>query len=319
MTRTMLLFSVSILLGMDGQAAEQDTPLTPSFRIVIATPLASFDQGSPIPLVATMTNISNRSFLLAFGQRIPEFGNEVERMIDIMVYDSEGRRVKETEYGALIYGRRQRFARGKAVCCAKWQPGESYAEEADLAREFDVSRPGTYWVEGRRYDEDSKAILHSNRISFAVVTGARSSQRVAGSFSLGIALSGASFVAGTPVSMTATMVNISNCDMPVLAQHHYRLPDEVPGRLIVRVLDHNGQPVQKTDIGKNSRVEPNRVVTHGRVALTLKPGQKYEEKIDLSKEFDLTVPGSYAVIAESHDCFTGVPTRSNKVEFTLIQ
>lgn len=322
-TRMMvLLLSVFVGCAAVGVAQEAQAP-KPPFAITISAALASVKVGERIPLLVTMTNISGRDISLEGGQRISELGNEVERDMGVMVYDADGKRVRETEYGRLVYGRRYKMFPGKTVCCAQWKPGESFMEEADLTKEFDLSKPGTYTVEARRSDEGIMGFVVSNRISFTIVATAQAAQTPKASFSISIATPATSIPAGSPIPLTATMKNTSNHDVPIRRESNSELANvvkAVPRRLIIRVLDGRGRLVQETEYGRNIHVgEESSAYVRGFVSAVLKPGETYKEEADLSKEFDLTTPGTYTVEVQKRDPDTGKKVRSNKITFTVTQ
>ena len=92
--------------------------------------------------MVTMTNISGRDLPLEGGSRIYALPDEGTRLVAVMVYDADGTRVQETEYGRMVYERQPQMMRGKTACCDQWKSGESFVEESDLNKEFDLSKPG---------------------------------------------------------------------------------------------------------------------------------------------------------------------------------
>jgi hypothetical protein len=315
----MVLISVMLAMSVGGGTGGQAVAERTSFGIALSVPLSTVSLGARIPCIVTMTNVSSHVIVWGGGERIAELGLETERLVGVMVYDAEGKRVPETEYGRLIYGRRFKSGGGKAMCCSNWQSGEGIMEESDLNREFDLSKPGSYTVIGQRLDKESKSIVESNRVSFQVVAGVRGAQTSAPSFTLEAAMPATPIPAGSSIPLTTTVTNTSTYDVPILVEYRRGFPDQVRGRIAVEVVDAQGQPVPRTEYGESIRLEPGYFQQRGPIALTLKPAGTYREEADLGKAFELQAPGTYTVEAQKRDQVSGAIIRSNKITFRVVR
>jgi len=96
-----------------------------------------------------------------------ESKSKVMRMIDLKVYDSDGKLVPETPHGRRIHGRDQMVF--PTVVSFSIKPGKSTHEEADLTEEFDLGKPGKYKVQAEQHDPDTRVLVKSNIISVTLV------------------------------------------------------------------------------------------------------------------------------------------------------
>jgi hypothetical protein len=144
---------------------------------------------------------------------------------------------------------------------------------------------------------------------------------------------------GEPFQLKLSLTNISDhgitlaipglVDGPVYKKVLFRVMD-------IEVRGAGGNPVAETEYGKtihgrsrqappppppappNSPPRPGPEAPKG-FGIYLVPGDSISEQSDLSREFDLSRPGTYTVQASSgiHDPATGKPLTSNTVTFTI--
>jgi hypothetical protein len=155
----------------------------------------------------------------------------------------------------------------------------------------------------------------SNRLTFTVVADDQEAPPPKASLSLSIAINGTTFPVGAPILLSATMTNTSGHDAPIRKEYNYLT--EVPRRLVVQVLDSHYGSVPETEHGRNVHVAPVSARVHGFLSAVLKPGETHKEEADLSKEFELTTPGTYIVVLHKRDPDTGENVRSNEIAFTV--
>jgi hypothetical protein len=313
-TRTTAL--LLLWLFRAGAGTAQEAPITNlSFSITLKAPRTLVKVGTRIPLFATMTNVSDRNILM------PTEGTcglpEVLRQMHISVYGGDGHRIPYTHFGGCVYV--GSMISGPPRGYPPLKPGESFMEEADLNKEFDLSKPGKYTAEAERNAEGPITKVVSNRISFTVVAEDDDAPKPKASFSLSIAITGTAFPIGSPILLSATMTNTSGHDAPIRKENNPWRGTEVPRRLIIQVFDSHYGSVPETPYGHELHVADTSAPVHGFLSASLKPGESYKEEADLSKEFDLTTPGTYIVVLLKRDPDTGEKVRSNKVTFTVTQ
>jgi hypothetical protein len=139
---------------------------SPKFTLTITAAKTSVPVGSPMAVVAEMKNVSDRDIYT--GITVSDDGVQLHH-IDIRVLNKDGQPVPETDRGMLIHGRRPRgstvISHAVAVPVA---PGESTPENFDLAKEFDLTKPGEYTVQAQRMDYPTQTLVKSNTITFTI-------------------------------------------------------------------------------------------------------------------------------------------------------
>lgn len=154
------LLLASMLVGTLGirvvQAAPQ--PKKPTFTIQISMPQTVIESGAPATVNATLTNASDHDIFEAIG--IPH------RAINIKVF-SGNKPVPETPYGLKAHGKDSRPFVG-SVFRAAIKPGSVIKVEADLSKEYNLSKPGKYTVQAERWDDNTHQMVESNTITITV-------------------------------------------------------------------------------------------------------------------------------------------------------
>jgi hypothetical protein len=115
---------------------------------------------------------------------------------------------------------------------------------------------------------------------------------------------------GTDVKLKVIFANKTNQGISVSAG--------APGRdFDLDVRDGEGRPVPETAYGLKMHGEvptPGNITVYRRISL---PGDKFEEELDLSKEYDLSSPGKYTVqLRGRNPKFRAV--KSNTITFALV-
>jgi hypothetical protein len=155
-----------------GQSAVQDKGApTPTISITITTPATEFMVRSPVPLKLVLRNTSSDGVGVRSGYVGPAYKGEKFRNIDIQVLDSSGKPVDESDLGRAIHGRDPKIGWGEPVrrpLAAGIGRGDSLTEQSDLSKEFDLSRPGRYTVQARRWDNETGQMVLSNKIAITI-------------------------------------------------------------------------------------------------------------------------------------------------------
>jgi hypothetical protein len=173
----------SMLIWFTGPALAQDRERAQTqLTITISAPMTTVKAGAAVPLRLTLTNTSDSPLgVQAFGVEAPPYGVVRLRDLDIQIRDSDGKPVAETQFGKLIHGRyvpprevkpdHSRPLRpgpgGSRALASVIEPGQTLIEESDLAKEFDLSMPGEYTVQGMRRDKAGK-LVESNVIRLTI-------------------------------------------------------------------------------------------------------------------------------------------------------
>jgi hypothetical protein len=154
--------TVSFTLVPDGREAQVPNP---SFTIRIAASAASIPAGSPLSIIGTITNVSSHSVPVRREYNFRR-GREVPHRLIARVVDSRGEPVPETEFGMTVHTEVLTHLHGFLAAVLK--PGESFREEADLSKEFVLTKPGAYTVELIKRDPDTGEMVRSNAITVTV-------------------------------------------------------------------------------------------------------------------------------------------------------
>ena len=176
------LITVSVVLVLTGTGFSQEEARSkPSFTVAAGAERVEFNSGVPMPVTLTMTNTSDRDLRYSvFWKRCPppiEHLSATMRQMQVLLYDSEGNLVPLTQYGASVQGRtgpvaippdaerRQGYGCGGSGTLGILKPGESLIEKADLAKEFDIKKPGRYTVRAQRLDQANEAVVKAEAVT----------------------------------------------------------------------------------------------------------------------------------------------------------
>jgi hypothetical protein len=161
---------VAALVSLAGLGIAQEVPgPKPCFTIAISAPQTVVKTGSPIMLHLAETNVCDQP--LPYGDILVQGGEPGQslRMIDVRVYDSNGKPMPETYHGKTIHARTTLLpALGPGAPPAYIKKGETFSEESDLSREFLLDKPGTYTVQAERLDYRSNVRVKSNTVTLTL-------------------------------------------------------------------------------------------------------------------------------------------------------
>jgi hypothetical protein len=164
------IVSAHILLAFGGLATPQDKPrLKPSFSLALNATRKEVKIGSPISLDLIMTNTSGQDLYFSVRRLEAKGLNYVPvtvRQMDVQLYDSEGLPVPLTLYGKTVRGKCGEC--GGSGTLGGLRPGESLHEEADLSKEFELTKPGKYTVHAERVDDQNKVLVKSDKITLTL-------------------------------------------------------------------------------------------------------------------------------------------------------
>jgi hypothetical protein len=152
-----------------------------------------------------------------------------------------------------------------------------------------------------------KLFASSLPILFALATTGQQpapSSNLNATFALAITVAPVNAEVGDDVVVTIKLKNTSNLvyQLPITLEYKRA---EVNG-FVPEVIDLNG-----VDIPRKHRPEDDRRRAESRTMVGIKPGAVFEEKLDLSKLFDLTAPGSYKVMVHRMDRQSNLMVKSN--------
>jgi len=172
-SRTSALVAALVSLAGLGVAQDASGP-KPCFTIAISAPQTVVKTGSPIVLHLAETNVCDQP--LPYGSVAVQGGEpgQTLRMIDVRVYDSNGKPMPETRHGKTIRARVTLLPLlGPSFPPSYVRKGESFSEESDLNREFVLDKPGTYTVQAERLDYLSNVLVKSNTVTLTLTDPAK--------------------------------------------------------------------------------------------------------------------------------------------------
>ncbi len=146
--------------GAAGAACAQSAP-GPTLSLTITARQDHVKVGDSMPLVVNATNVSDHDI-----PRVILNGGTLHQ-IRLIVSDAGGASVALTEEGKRIYGEAagHPLVIDNAVSFPA-KPGQGMREDADLAKEFDLKKPGKYTVHAEI--RDGEQVVKSNEISFTL-------------------------------------------------------------------------------------------------------------------------------------------------------
>jgi hypothetical protein len=126
-------------------------------------PKTTLHLGEPVVLQIVLVNTSDHGVLDGFVSNAAGGG---VRKIRLDVSDGEHKSVPETEYGDKAH----RVPNGplSAVFSYKIKRGTTAREAADIAKEYDLSKPGKYTVQAERTELETMRVVKSNVIEFTI-------------------------------------------------------------------------------------------------------------------------------------------------------
>lgn len=134
----------------------------PAISLTIKADPETVKAGSPVRIDITITNVSKQT--IRVDRETIEAMGESTHQFDVR--DSSGNPVPETRYYRQFKGDPLTWHNFRRSALA---PGATTKDEATLTKLFDLSIPGEYTVQARRYDEfSSRTWVKSNTIKITV-------------------------------------------------------------------------------------------------------------------------------------------------------
>ena len=136
-------------------------PLKPVFSIAISTPQTVIQSDADLPVKVLVTNLSDHAIHLDLDEG--SYWSDVR--------DEKGHLAPQTQYGHQLTGDQFAFpAPRESSFSVPINPGASVEAEINIAKLFDLNRPGVYAVRVDKSDRQSKAWIQSNVIGVTVAS-----------------------------------------------------------------------------------------------------------------------------------------------------
>jgi hypothetical protein len=126
-------------------------------------PKTTLHAGEPVVLAFVLINTPDHGIL---DGTIPNSTGGGVRAIRFTVSDAERKPVPETEYGSKAYRMPSGLLSG--VVAYKIKPGTTSRGETDIAKEYDLRKPGKYTVQAERTEVETMRVVKSNVVEFTV-------------------------------------------------------------------------------------------------------------------------------------------------------
>jgi hypothetical protein len=149
-----LLVLAPFALLSPGTAAGQIASAQSAFSLVVSVPKTTAKVGEDLKVEINITNISDHDILYDASGREPPFGLEVR--------DSGGRDIPRTTQG------RRALAFEGSVFASPLHPGESVHRERLANKDFELTSPGKYLVQGIRMASKTTAV-RSNVVEITIL------------------------------------------------------------------------------------------------------------------------------------------------------
>jgi hypothetical protein len=158
------------LLGVAPMTSAEVAQVEPILcTVTITAPETSTKVGSEVKLDVVTKNVSDRTIYVAYST--------AGRNMKIDVRDSEGNPVSETPFGLKVHGtdpKRAPFAGTVFSMRVPLKPGETSHEQLVLDKEYDLTKPGRYFIRVQRSDilSDTNTVtfVKSNTIILTVLS-----------------------------------------------------------------------------------------------------------------------------------------------------
>jgi hypothetical protein len=157
--RAKLAVLLLVSAGFALLAAPAPAPKSPSFTI--SAPQSVVKSGTPLIVKLSLTNTSDHVLSWTVGGPKPP--------IRTVVKNSNDKEVPETPYGLKVHGNEPHpLPFMGSVTMGILKPGASYGEETDLAKQYDLSKPGVYTVQMLWHENETHTWMESNTITITV-------------------------------------------------------------------------------------------------------------------------------------------------------
>jgi hypothetical protein len=162
-----LLAACSCVAQTAADPSSQSSSSPPGLSLSLAPPAGPITLAAPIKIVITVKNTSDKAIAWT-----AESGDTAYKAFDVLL--TKGGRQPETTF---LHRRIRRKPRPDdppiapeigSLVVSLLEPGKSFKMTIDLKRLYQITEPGVYILEVSRYDEASKATVHSNRLTLNI-------------------------------------------------------------------------------------------------------------------------------------------------------
>jgi hypothetical protein len=157
------------LLFVSAASAQNPTSsqnLVPSFALSITTAQPTVKAGSTILVDVTMENKSDHDLEFTFDTMFPW---------DMEVWDEKGVAAPETPHARHLRGHKTAtdqagpsYTFTSKILHSRLNRKESFTNRVNICDMYELGRAGKYTIQFRRYDEESKSAVTSNKITVIV-------------------------------------------------------------------------------------------------------------------------------------------------------
>jgi hypothetical protein len=159
----MIATMACVSVDLSAQSASASQNVKRSFSLTIAPPQPTIKAGSKVLVEVTMENKSDHDLALTFSEW------------DMDVWDEKGEMATETRYRRILKGHENaedragpRYVIGGKSIDTTLDRGKSFTNRVNVSEMYDLSRPGKYEIQFNRYDDESKSVVTSNKITVTV-------------------------------------------------------------------------------------------------------------------------------------------------------
>jgi len=163
-------FCLAVVVLAHGQSSRPSQGSPPPLSLTLSPSVDKIRAGSSVDVTVTLRNISDHA-VSVWRENAEDQGGHVYR---VDVKDERGSPAPDTKVGRGFKGLddpQLESSDTPLVSSGGWQllkPGESQVDKVNVSRLYDLSRPGRYSIFLRRFDEQSKSFIKSNKITVTV-------------------------------------------------------------------------------------------------------------------------------------------------------
>lgn len=346
--RLLWLFTVLVLITactparIRAQGIPEDQIGPARFSLTISAEESTVKAGSPVWIDDTLQNTAD--YVISLWDRGGQF-------YKVDVRDQKGAAVQPTEFGKCVQAQgpnRQSCSPTPADIHGGvlLRAGEKATHRINIGRLFDLSQPGTYTIHVSK--KGANGIVKSNTITVTVISPTPVSGSAQGTappssdtisapqmevkvvplpprvipdqthpqISMTISAVNSTVKAGSPVLIDVVLANILSQTIYLGRIRTTSDDDDGGWNDWVDVWDAKGATAPQTEVGKRIQDPMGPGVAASVSTLILEAGTKQTDRVNVSKLYDLSQPGTYTIQVRRMD--HGGYDRSNKITVTVI-
>lgn len=154
-----MAFVVGGSVNMASQGIKEPPPANTPFSLTIATKESTVRAGSPVLVEVKMENKSDHD--LAVYRAVSGDLDQGGWVYKVSVRDTKGVEPPQTKFA-------QSVGVAGSGGYVSLRPEKTLTDRCNVAKLYDLSRPGNYTIQVERLDEQSKAFVKSNTITVTV-------------------------------------------------------------------------------------------------------------------------------------------------------